>query len=306
MRNRNLKLALLAGVLALTSTNLLALRGQEASPAPNQAQLAREAKDFKNKDTQPAVTSAEASNLRASSLIGLPVRGDSGERLGKLQDIIVNLESHAAPFAIVEYGSTFGIGGTRVAVPLADLKWSMSEPRQLFMTTTKADFQAANLAPTGEWAAVAGEDWAKSVDRYYGQPSMADSLRHERHEATGMMEGREPVRHPTKGTDPADKLAPLPANSPTEQIQPPAAPPADQTPPPAARPGQDDLTTKVNSLVKEDAGKDADNIQVSIKDGVVTLTGKVATAAQKAAIESRIKALSGVERVENNLETAQQ
>jgi osmotically-inducible protein OsmY/sporulation protein YlmC with PRC-barrel domain len=58
------------------------------------------------------------SDLRASSIIGQTVRTESGERLGKVQDLIINLSSQSAPFAIVEYGGALGVGATKVAVPL--------------------------------------------------------------------------------------------------------------------------------------------------------------------------------------------
>jgi osmotically-inducible protein OsmY len=61
--------------------------------------------------------------------------------------------------------------------------------------------------------------------------------------------------------------------------------------------------TKVNSLVRGDVGQDADNIQVTVNDGVVTLKGK-ATASQKQALQRNIKALPGVTRIEDNLETS--
>jgi hypothetical protein len=276
----------------LAAANLTAQRADEASPNPAQPELSREAQD--SKETQPAAaaTPATGSNVRASTIIGLQVRNDSGERLGKVQDIIVDFQSHSAPFAIVEYGGALGIGATHVAVPLTDLKWS-SEPKQLLLSATKDEFQSANPAPTGGWMAISGEDWTKNVDRFYGQPASFDKSRYERQEATGVTQGREPVRNPkppeAKGA--AELLNPTPGAVPEEKIL-------------VTKPTDEDLMATVNGLVREDVGQDADNIQVSIKDGVVTLKGKVANASQKQALESRIKALPGVTRIEDNLEAS--
>jgi hypothetical protein len=293
MRNRNLiTAALVTGGLALAAASLTARGAEDPLQTPSKPQPSHET--HVSKEAQLAAAPAAGSNLKASSIIGLRVSNDSGERLGTVQDIIVNLESHSAPFAIVEFGGTLGLGATHVAVPLTDLKWS-SDPKQLLLTATKDEFQSANPAPTGGWMAVSGEEWTRSVDKFYGQPSTIDKSRYERQEATGIMEGREPVRNPTEAKteakSAAELLNPTPGTVPEEKNL-------------VAKPTDDELMTKVNGMVREDVGQDADDIQVTIKDGIVTLKGKVPSAAQKQALESRIKALPGVTRIEDNLETS--
>lgn len=291
MRNRNLIAVLVTGGLALAATNLT-VRGAEdplqTSAKPQSSHETYSSKDAA-KEAQLAAVTAAGSNMKASSIIGMQVRNDSGERLGKVQDIIVNLESHSAPFAIVEFGGTLGIGATHVAVPLSDFKWS-SDPKQLLLMATKDEFQSASSAPTDGWMVVSGEEWTRSVDKFYGQPSTTDKPRYERQETTGIIQGREPVRTPTEAKSANELLNPTPGTVPEEKN--------------LARPTDDDLTAKVNGLVRQDVGQDADNIQVSIQNGVVTLKGKVASATQKQALETKIKALPGVTRIEDNLETS--
>jgi osmotically-inducible protein OsmY len=120
-----------------------------------------------------------------------------------------------------------------------------------------------------------------------------DKSRYERQEATGVTQGREQVRNPkppeAKGA--AELLNPTPGTAPEDKNL-------------VTKPTDEDLTATVNGLVREDVGQDADNIQVSIKEGVFTLKGKGTNASQKQALESRIKALPGVTRIEDNLETS--
>jgi hypothetical protein len=144
---------------------------------------------------------------------------------------------------------------------------------------------------------VSGEDWTKHVDKYYGQPSSVDKSRFERQESTEVIGGRQPVRnpteaHPTEAKSANELLNPTPGTVPEEKNI-------------VTKPTDEDLTTKVTSLVRGDVGQDADNIQVTVKDGVVTLKGK-ATASQKQALERNIKALPGVTRIEDNLETSKE
>jgi hypothetical protein len=290
MRNRNLIAVLVTGGLALAAANLTVQGAEDPLQTPATPEPSHET--HASKEALLAAVPAAGSNLKASSIIGLQVRNDSGDRLGKVQDIIVNLESHSAPFAIVEFGGTLGIGATHVAVPLTDLKWS-SDPKQLLLMATKDEFQSASSAPTGGWMVVSGEEWTRSVDKFYGQPSTTDRSRYERQETTGIIQGREPVRNPTE--------AKTEAKSANELLNPtPGAVPEEKN---LAKPTDDDLTATVNGLVRQDVGQDADNIQVSIQNGVVTLKGK-ASAAQKEALQTKIKALPGVTRIEDNLETS--
>ena len=283
MRNRKFIYALVAGGLALSTTNLTAQGTEEPLPAKSQSQVTTTQEGQLSKEGS-LMGASYGTCLKASSLIGMAVRDQSDERLGKVNDLVVNLSSQAAPFAIIEYGGALGIGVTRVAVPLTELKWS-SEPKQLTFAGTKEQFQSASVAPTGGWTAVAGEDWAKNIDRFYGQPVTYRS-RFERQESTGMEEGREPVRTPADHSKGATRLL----------NQPPGVPAITNT-----LSTDDYVTEKVNGVVRQNMGDRAENIQITIKNGRVTLKGKAASQEQKQTIENQIKAVPGVDQVDNRL-----
>jgi hypothetical protein len=283
MRNRKFIYALVAGGLALSTTNLRAQGTEEPLPVKSQSQATTTQEGQLSKEGS-LMGASYGTCLKASSLIGMAVRDQSDERLGKVNDLVVNLSSQAAPFAIIEYGGALGIGVTRVAVPLTELKWS-SEPKQLTFAGTKEQFQSASVAPTGGWTAVAGEDWAKNIDRFYGQPVTYRS-RFERQESTGMEEGREPVRTPADHSKGATRLL----------NQPPGVPAITNT-----LSTDDYVTEKVNGVVRQNMGDRAENIQITIKNGRVTLKGKAASQEQKQTIENQIKAVPGVDQVDNRL-----
>lgn len=193
MKHRNMMIALVASSVAVGSVGLRAQGYNPAPPDPKTPQPGLQ--DQALKPPTPAGSATEGSDLKATSIIGQTVYSDTGERLGRVQDLIVSLQSHSVPFAIVGYGGTLGIGETRVAVPLTEIKWS-GESHQLTMAATKEQFEVASPTPTGQWMAKAGENWIKNVDRFYGQPGQAGASRFERQENTGAMENREPVRNP--------------------------------------------------------------------------------------------------------------
>jgi hypothetical protein len=280
MRKRNLIGTLVAGGLALATTNLTAASAEQGFAPKSQPQSGDPAQSAKE-----AAPAAAASNLKASQIIGQTVRNDSGERLGKVHDLIVNLEARSTPFAIIEYGGRLGIGATHVAVPMTDLMWS-GEPRQLILRATRQEFESASSIPTGGWMAVSGEDWLKVVDRFYGQPSTVSQSRHERQRTFGAVEGREPVPRPAEDKAAAGLLDPPPG--------------ANLGSPGAAKPADKDLMGRVKGLIHQEVGDGANDVQATIDHGVVTLKGKVATDAQKKALETEIMALPGVELVQDD------
>ena len=287
MRKMDILITLVAGGLALAPANLKAQGVEQGLPTnrPPQAGYTREY----SKATGPAQTSSMSSNLKASTIIGLPVCNDAGENLGKVQDLIVNLPTHSVGFAIVAYGGALGIGETRVAVPLTDFKWS-SQPRELILATAKADFDSASSTPTGGWMAFTGESWMKNVERFYGQPSQTALSRFERQESSSLNEGMEPVRNPAERKGAIDLEQQITPTNPGAMSE-------------LSKPTDEALNTKVNSLIRQAMGDKADKIQVTTENGVVKLSGTVPDDTQKKKLVHQIQALPGVTRVEENLTT---
>ncbi len=274
---RSLILALAGGGLILMVTHLAARGGPYGAYS--------QPRDERQPAGERAQPPASSLNLKASTLIGMPVRNDAGERLGKVQDVVINLGSDSAPFAIIEHGGAMGVAETRVAVPLGDLRL---EGNELRLSASREQFEAANASPTGGWSAVAGQDWLKDVDRFYGQPSSTGQAQFERQES-GVTGGRESVRTPAG-----------PASS---SMQYPDTGSSGQTVNTMTRPEDQQLAAQVNALVQQNVQNGSRDIQVVIRNGVVTLRGRVPTVEQKELLEKQIKALPGVDRVQDSMIT---
>jgi len=226
---------------------------------------------------------------RASRIMGMEVRTADGEKLGRVQDIIVSLEADRAPFAIIRSGGAFGFGQTRTAVPLKDLKFA-EDHRQLTLATTKDQFAAAGQAPNGSWTGVADQDWAKGIDRFYGQPSSMEFSRSERQEMGTATTGQEYVRTPVDQEKGAEHLK-QGASSPDSSI-------------PLTAPTSVDEETKasVSKLLKQRLGDTSgQDIQVNVDQGVVTLKGGTANADLQRQLDQDISKLPGVKRVDDLL-----
>jgi len=65
------------------------------------------------------------------------------------------------------------------------------------------------------------------------------------------------------------------------------------------------ITTKVKGELAKDSNTKATDIKVNTKQGVVVLSGNVASAAEKSKAESDARSIKGVVDVQNNLKVAQ-
>jgi sporulation protein YlmC with PRC-barrel domain len=88
---------------------------------------------------------------RSSKLIGVNVYNDNNEKIGDIQQLIVD-KSGKVENVILGVGGFLGMGEHYVAVPMEKLKWLNEPVRISSTTTTPADKSAvgANNATTGE------------------------------------------------------------------------------------------------------------------------------------------------------------
>ena len=268
MKNKQMIVALLAGGLTL-ATHVEAGGPPETAPAQPTAQPAPPSnlRVQNSQAPQGPELAADHSYVSAAALIGRPVRDEAGESIGTVQDLIVNRDLATVRVAIIKGGGTLGIGATRVAVPFKDLKWFGRE--KVFSTAaTKEQIRAASPIPTGGWAFAINEDWARKVDRFYGDPWKFDVSELARPGSAELAGSREFVR---------DALPPQPAGGKL---------------PLAAMVADGDLLAQVNQIIVQFAA--GGKVHAAVQKGVVTLVGKVPGPTQKQDLETRIKALNGV------------
>ena len=183
------------------------------------------------------------------------------EDLGKVQDIIVNIDQGSAPYAVIASGGAFTGNRTRVAVPLSSFQCS-PDGKHLVLSATKEQLQSASKSPTGAWAIVADAEWTRRVDAYYGQPTPRE--RHVRDSARESDGSRTFVR------DPAPKGAEL-------------------------------LMTPQDSALCEKICENVDVVHVRVQNGVTHIYGQVETDQERRNLESKVRAVPGVNTVESHL-----
>ena len=213
-------------------------------------------------DHEKTIKELKTSERCASDIIGKKVTNAQNEDLGKIQDIIVNVDQGTAPYAIIASGGAFTGSRARVAVPLSCLDCA-PDGKHLTINATKEQLQAASKTPTGAWAPVAEYEWTKRVDTYYGEPVLRE--RHVRESALG-----DDGNTRTFVRDPAPKGAEL-------------------------------LMTPQDQALCEKICEDVDVVHVRVQNGVTHIYGTVESEEARKNLEARVRTVQGVKTLESHL-----
>ena len=73
-----------------------------------------------NHEGEQANTPVE--RLTASSIVGDPVENLHGEKLGIIENLMINVKTGTVEYAVMEFGAFLGIGGKLFAIPFTELK----------------------------------------------------------------------------------------------------------------------------------------------------------------------------------------
>jgi len=116
---------------------LLFLKHAGAQPDPSAAPIVGKA----TLGMTVAQTDLIATGWRASKVLHADVRNDKGDRIGKIDDIVVDTDGTLS-VAIIDVGGFLGLGGHRVAIPVSQLVFSQTRPQILLPGATKDALKA--------------------------------------------------------------------------------------------------------------------------------------------------------------------
>ncbi len=105
---------------------------------------------------------------KASDLIGMEVKNYQGEKLGKVDDLAVDVESGRIVQVILSTGGVAGIGDTLHAVPPGALHHDVAK-KVVHLDADKAKLTAAPKFEMSKWADCCDSNHVSEVYRHYGQ-----------------------------------------------------------------------------------------------------------------------------------------
>ena len=105
---------------------------------------------------------------KASDLIGMTVKNYQDEKLGKVEDLAVDVESGRIVQVILSTGGFIGIGDTLTAVPPGALHHDVAN-KVLHLDADKEKLKGAPKFEMSKWAECCDSDHLSAVYRHYGE-----------------------------------------------------------------------------------------------------------------------------------------
>jgi len=115
---------------------------------------------------------AIARDFRTADVIGLYVKNNKHEDLGKIDDLVIDMKTGEVRYAAIAYGGVAGIGSKLFAVPWQKLTFMFGEPnkansRHFMLDVSKEQFENSPGFDSSHWPNVADPQWSASVDKHY-------------------------------------------------------------------------------------------------------------------------------------------
>ena len=107
-----------------------------------------------------------ASVLPASAINGTQVTNKDGEDLGKIEDLVIDVEYGRILYAILSFGGFMGMGSKWFAIPWRKLEPSSTE-KKFALEVTKESLTSAEGFDKDNWPEM-DRNWGKAIDEHYG------------------------------------------------------------------------------------------------------------------------------------------
>src|SRR6516165_4269409 len=110
-----------------------------------------------------------SSEIRAKTVIGTSVLDESGNKIGSLEDIILDKNSNSIVFAVVGFGGFLGMAEKYHPIPWSTLTYSENEGGYV-VPYSREQLQAAPASSIDELVREGGIDMRQRVYDYYKAP----------------------------------------------------------------------------------------------------------------------------------------
>src|SRR5262245_34978313 len=115
---------------------------------------------------------AVAHDFRTADIIGLAVKNDKHEDLGKIDDLVIDMKTGEVRYAAIAYGGVAGIGSKLFAVPWQKMTFMFGEPnkassRHFMFDVSKEQFENSPGFDSSHWPNVADPQWGASIDKHF-------------------------------------------------------------------------------------------------------------------------------------------
>jgi sporulation protein YlmC with PRC-barrel domain len=141
--------------------------------------------DIVNENDRDAAQAAQYAEARtrimsATTLIGERVRNEEGFNLGKIEDLMIDLETGRVAYVVLSFGGFLGIHTKLFAVPIEIMKFDLAS-KEFVLNLDKDVFKNAPGFDKTNWPDFANADWENEIYSYYGKNPSWKGLEPPRH-----------------------------------------------------------------------------------------------------------------------------
>lgn len=113
------------------------------------------------------IANVPVSRLTATSIIGDTVENALGDKLGKIDNVMINLDNGEVEYVVLESGSFLGLGGKLFAIPFSELK--LDPTRELFILNREKEYIKNTPGfDKDHWPATNDHEYFDDVNTYWG------------------------------------------------------------------------------------------------------------------------------------------
>jgi sporulation protein YlmC with PRC-barrel domain len=124
--------------------------------------------------------------LSASTLSGDRVRNSSGEDLGKVHDIMIDVPTGRVAYAVLSFGGVLGVGNKLFAVPWSAVTLDEDE-KEFILDIDKRRLENAPGFDKDNWPDMADPSWRGQVYNYYGAKPYWEDIEEQTYRGGGGM-----------------------------------------------------------------------------------------------------------------------
>ncbi len=121
-----------------------------------------------------ATASGHTSAIRAKKVLGTNVKDKSGQKIGEIEDVILDKQSNNIMFAVVSFGGFLGAGEKYHPIPWAALDYDEAQSAYT-VPYTKDQLKAAPAGSVSELVREGGVAVREQAYTYYKTPRYWDS-----------------------------------------------------------------------------------------------------------------------------------
>lgn len=174
-----MRTTLFAGLAAMLLAATPAVAQQEADTDVDvRAGETRVQVDAERERDRRANRGTKAVAMRVDDLTDLEVRDMQNEEVGKIKDLVVDLESGEIRYAALSVGGVLGIGDDLFAVPWNAFRVEKQDDEWVaIINAPAARFEDAPGFDNDNWPPFADENWQTTNDRFYREQGITTDRR---------------------------------------------------------------------------------------------------------------------------------